>query len=79
MIKIAEHSMNDHVITDEDANKLFAIEEDCLAPGESYSEEEFNDFRKEAVGMTLEKYSHWRWPDEPQEQFNMSLEALLHG
>jgi len=79
MIKITEHSMNDHVITDEDVNRLFFIEEDNCAPGELFSNEEFEDFKKEVVGMTLEKYSHWRWPDEPQEQFNMSLEALLYG
>lgn len=76
--KIKQHPMLSHVITEEEAGKLFSLEEDNLGPDDAISDEDFEKFKKDVTGMTMKQYCEWRWPDEPQEQFDMAL-AVLDG
>ena len=74
---IASHPMAKHVLTDAEINILFDLEEDQIAPGQpGYSDEEFEAFKKDVEGMTVLEYANWRWPDEPQQQFDIVIAAL---
>ena len=33
---------------------------------------------KQLSGKTIKEYSHWRWPDNPEEQFLIVLQDLSH-
>lgn len=67
-----------HVITEDDARKLFGLEEDnFLGPDDDFSDDDFNKFVKDVVGKTLDEYSVWRYPDEPEEQLEEQLEMAL--
>lgn len=75
-IKIKQHPMLSHVITEDEACKLFSLVEDNLGPDDIISDEEFEKFKKDVTGMTMEQYCEWIWPDDPQEQFDMALEFV---
>lgn len=66
----------DYVITLEDANKLYSLEEDNLAPGESIDDDDYDKFIDDVVGKTLKEYSEWRYPDQPEEQFRLAVSVL---
>jgi len=72
------HKMYNHIITADDARKLVGMEDDDLAPGEEgLSDEEFDKACEDITGKKLGEYAEERWPDEPQEQFNMCLKELF--
>jgi hypothetical protein len=71
------HSMSNHKISKQEAELLFDLEMDNFPPGSAPdSDEEFEAFAKDTVGKTLGEYAEWRWPENPQEQFDMALTAL---
>jgi len=70
------HPMSNHVITVDDAKALYALEERDLGLNGDNLDMDFNEFCEDIVGETLSNYATWRWPDEPQQQFDMALEVL---
>lgn len=71
------HPMSKHVITKDDANKLADFEEDQNGPGAPPSDDkEIDEFIAKITGMTLQAFSEWRWPENPQEQFEIALDAI---
>ena len=65
-----------HILTEDEIKSLFSLEEDNLAPGESFSEEEYQDFIKDVSGKTIWEYCNWRYPEEPEEQLEMVIGVL---
>ncbi len=76
MEKLVNRSMLEHILTEEDAKKLFGLEEENLAPGEKLPEGEYQEFIKDVIGKKLWEYCKWRWPEEPEEQLQLALEVL---
>lgn len=71
------HPLGKHVLTKEEAVKLGAFEEENLGPGDDpFTQKEFDDFVAEVTGKTIAEFCEWKWPDEPQEQFKLTLEIL---
>lgn len=68
----------DYVITLEDAKKLYSLEEDNLAPGESVDDNDYDEFINDVVGKTLKEYSEWRYPDDPDQQFQSAISILCY-
>ena len=75
-MKDNENYTGDTVLTEEDAKKLYSLEEDNLAPGEASSDEDFKEFINTVSGMTLNEYTIWRWPDNPKEQYELAISVL---
>jgi hypothetical protein len=64
-----------YILTSEDTNKLFQIEEDNDLDG-NITEQEYNDFISKVTGMTIKQYIDWRNPDDPEEQYKVALYYL---
>lgn len=78
VVDYKSHPKAGHVITEDDAMKLAALEEEDMAPGEQdiQTEIEFDKFVSEVTGKTLKEFAEWRWPDEPQKQFDIALKSI---
>lgn len=70
--------IKDKVLNDEDCKSLFSLEEERLAPGESFSEEEYNSFIKDYKGKTVYEYCEHRWPDHPEKQLRLAKSVLTN-
>lgn len=76
-MKYTQHPQYNHIITRDEAIKLIMADDDNLGPGDQVpTTEEFNATVDHVTGMTLGAYADWRWPDEPQQQFNIALTVL---
>lgn len=74
---IKAHPLSQTVITLAQAISLVGADEDERAPNEvGMTDEEFNKYVEETEGMTFEQFAHFRWPDEPMEQYKAILEIL---
>lgn len=74
---IKNHFLSQTIITREQAITLVAEDEASAGPtGSDISDEDFNKFVHETIGMTFEQYANFRWPDEPLEQYNLILTDL---
>jgi len=78
VVDYKSHPKAGHVITEDDAMKLAALEEEDMAPGEQdiQTEVEFDKFVSQVTGKTLKEFAEWRWPDEPQKQFDIALKSI---
>ena len=60
------HFEDDKIIDKTIAQYLFDIEEGNLAPTEEISDEDYDYFMKEVVGMSFSEYAKFIFPDEPE-------------
>lgn len=67
----------DQIIDEDLIGVLLNVEEDDLAPCDTLSDEEIEDFVKSYTGKTVWEYCVDRYPDAPDVQFNMVLKQLL--
>jgi len=65
-----------YIISNEDANLLYELEEYDFGPTDEPSDEDYNNFIQEVVGKTLWEYSVWRYPDSPYEQLESAMRIL---
>jgi len=71
--------MKNHIIAKDDVIKLFSLEEDNLGPTEEYTDADFNNFLNDYIGKTLWDYSKHRFPDNPEEQFELAICVLIQN
>ena len=64
------------IITKEEAKKLFQLEEDSLAPDETFTNEDFNQFVNKITGMFIIEYCLWRYPENPEKQYKLTMKIL---
>jgi hypothetical protein len=69
-------NLKNHIIDENDAIKLFSLEEDNLGPTDEYTDDDFNNFLSDYVGKTLWYYSKHRFPEHPKEQFELAIGVL---
>lgn len=71
------HKLADHIITKKDAGKLANFEDEQTGPvGPGFSKSKYDNFINDIEGKTIREFSEWRWPEEPQKQFNITLHIL---
>ena len=71
------HPLSSHVITKDDANALADFEIDQEGPGpERTDDKEIDEFIAKITGMTLQSFAEWRWPENPQKQFEIALDLI---
>jgi hypothetical protein len=78
-ICLSKSSYANMVLSDEQLSKLlWADEYDGLAPDQTSdcTQEEIDSIIANLPGKTIKDYCHWRWPDNPEEQFLYTLECL---
>ena len=69
-------SNKEYIIGKKDVNILYQLEENDLWPNDSYSEEDYTRFSNDVMGKTVWEYCNWRYPDNPEGQYNAVLNIL---
>jgi hypothetical protein len=78
-ICLSNSPYSNRILTDEQLSMLLWSDEyDGLAPGQSSdcTQEEIDSIIANLSGKSIKDYCHWRWPDNPEEQFLYVLECL---
>jgi hypothetical protein len=78
VLSLNRNDMENYILTQDDAIKLFSLEEDDQSPMDNpYTDDDFNKFVEDVSGKTLLEYCEWRFPDSPEEQFELASEILF--